>query len=116
MEDESASAVPQKPRREFDIYEVFAKTTENGAHEHQFSLLAASPEMALTLARENFLRRRAVWGLWVVRRQDITQAPPDEPDQFFRLPKGYREVSDYQYLAAKWRRYQQQAMTPDTMA
>lgn len=111
--DDSSRPVPH---REFEVYEVFAKTTENGTHEHQFSLLAASSEMALTLARENFLRRRAIYGLWVVRRADIVKAPAEETDLFFRLPKPYREVSDYQYLGAKWRQYQQPAMTPDTMA
>jgi ring-1,2-phenylacetyl-CoA epoxidase subunit PaaB len=105
----------EKTEPDLTIYEVFAKVSEAGSYEHQFSLLAGSPEMALVLARENFLRRRDVHGVWVVPRDAITRAPADDPDLLYRLPKSYREVSDYQYLADKWRRYHQRAITPDTM-
>lgn len=99
---------------ELAVYEVFAQTSERGAVEWQASLQAGSPAIALMLARENFLRRREIFDLWVVPRDAIARAAG--PDELFRLPKTYREVSDYQYLVAKWRQYHQQAMTPDTMA
>lgn len=112
--------MPEEPaavrHQGFEAYEVFAQTAQSGAFEHQFSLLAGSAEMAIALARENFLRRREIFGLWVVRRADIVAAPLDDEDLLFRLPKSYREVDDYRYLIDKWRRYQQKAMTPESMA
>ena len=109
----SDRTTPEDPG-ELAVYEVFAQTSERGMVEWQSSLQAGSPAMALALARENFLRRREIFDLWVVPRDAITRAEGTE--ELFRLPKPYREVSDYQYLAAKWRQYHQQAMTPDTMA
>lgn len=112
--------MPEEPaavrHQGFEAYEVFAQTAQSGAFEHQFSLLAGSAEMAIALARENFLRRREIFGLWVVRRADIVAAPLDDENLLFRLPKSYREVDDYRYLIDKWRRYQQKAMTPESMA
>lgn len=100
----------------YEVYEIFARTSPDGSYVHEFSLLAGSPEMALTLARENFLRRRPCYGVWAVRREDIAKPDADDRDLYFRQPKSYREVSDYRYLVDKWRRYRQQAMTRDTMA
>lgn len=104
-----------KSALDFEIYEVFAQVEGGGAHVHQFSLVADSPAMALTLARENFLRRRQVASVWVVRRRDIVQQGADD-DLLYRLPKPYRETGDYRYLIDKWRKYGEQALTPETMA
>jgi len=103
-----------KSALQFEIYEVFAQMEGGSAHEHQFSLVADSPAMALTLARENFLRRRQVVSVWVVRRQDIVEQRTDD-DLLYRLPKTYRETGDYRYLVEKWRKYGKRALTPDTM-
>jgi ring-1,2-phenylacetyl-CoA epoxidase subunit PaaB len=100
------------PKIDFEVYEIFAKTSPDGGMEHQFSLLARSPRMALLLARENFLRRRTVYAMWAVRREDIFASADLSLE---RLAKPYREASDYRYLVAKWRRYHQEAMTPDRM-
>jgi ring-1,2-phenylacetyl-CoA epoxidase subunit PaaB len=105
------------PGPRYEVYEVFAQTTAAGPYQHQASLIAASPEMALVLARENFLRRRLIFGIWVVPRSHIAAAPSlgEDPDWLFRLPKTYREVSDYRDLVDRWRRHRQRAMTPETM-
>ncbi|MCL8208757.1 MAG: 1,2-phenylacetyl-CoA epoxidase subunit B [Actinomycetia bacterium] len=105
----------ESPPVRASVYEVFAQTVEGGAYEHQFSVVADSADMALILARENFLRRRPIFGIWVVPRDAITANPPDDPDQLFRLPKPYRDVGAYRDLVGKWRRYQQDAITPETM-
>ncbi len=96
------------------VYEVFARREPHGAYVEQGSFVAGSPEMALVLARENFLRRGPIYGLWVVPRAAI--AILEDGDELFRGDKTYREVGDYQYLIEKWRHYHQHAMTPDTMA
>ncbi|MBX5466205.1 MAG: 1,2-phenylacetyl-CoA epoxidase subunit B [Firmicutes bacterium] len=102
-------------RLTFDVYEVFAQTDPLGPHQHQFSLLASSPEMAMALAQENFLRRREIYSIWVVRRDQIVKSGPKERERFYRLKKSYRLTEDYRYLADKWRRYRQAPMTPETM-
>lgn len=107
---------PHDAKLEYDVYEVFARTSETGSHEHLFSLLASSPDMALSLARENFLRRCPVYSIWVVPRDQIAKSRTDDPDAFFRQPKDYREAADYRYLADKWRQYRQEAMNSETMA
>lgn len=99
----------------FDIYEVFAQTDPLAAHEHQFSLLASSPEMALTLAQENFLRRRTIYSIWVVPRTAITKSTLADRPRFQRLSKTYRSTEDYKYLVAKWRKYRQSPMSTDNL-
>lgn len=115
--DEQADTAPRDETRTtpgFVVYEVLARLEPHGPYVEQGSFLAGSPEMAVALARENFLRRREVYGIWVVPRDAIAELEGE--DLRFRIPKPYREVSDYQYLIEKWRHYHQNAMTPDTMA
>lgn len=96
------------------VYEVFARLEPHGAYVQRGSFVAGSPEMAIMLARENFLRRGPLYGLWVIPREAIFML--EDGDGLFRGDKSYRETADYQYLVHKWRRYHQHAMTPDTMA
>lgn len=97
---------------EFDIYEVFAQTDPMGHHEHQFSLLASTPDMALTLAQENFLRRADVISIWVAPRDQITKSTPEQRAQFVRLDKSYRMKQSYSDLAEKWRKYKSHPLLP----
>lgn len=99
----------------FEVYEVFAQTDPTSPHEHQFSLLASSPEMALTLAQENFLRRKTIHSIWVVPRTAVTKSSPHDRERFRRLAKTYRLTDDYRYLIEKWRKYRQSPMGPDNL-
>jgi ring-1,2-phenylacetyl-CoA epoxidase subunit PaaB len=49
-------------------YEVFVQYDHLAHHQHVGSVLAASPDIALQLARENFLRRDKAVNIWVVRK------------------------------------------------
>jgi ring-1,2-phenylacetyl-CoA epoxidase subunit PaaB len=95
---------------EFDVYEVFAQTDPMGHHEHQFSLLASSPELALALAQENFLRRSEILSIWAVRRDHIVKTRPQDRLRFARLEKGYRMKQSYSGLTEKWRKYKEHPM------
>jgi ring-1,2-phenylacetyl-CoA epoxidase subunit PaaB len=110
-----ATTRPAGNSSEPGVYEVFAQLTEGGPFEQQFSVVADSPELALVLAQENMLRRRPLYGLWVVPRTAIRSAPWIESGSAGRLPKTYRETAGYRDLVARWRRYQQEAITPDSM-
>lgn len=99
----------------YEVYEVFAQTRPLGHHEHQFSLLAGDPEMALALAQENFLRREDVLSIWVVRRDQIVKSEPGARRLLNREGKRYRMKQHYGQLADKWRRYKAEPLPPVPM-
>jgi ring-1,2-phenylacetyl-CoA epoxidase subunit PaaB len=53
------------------VYEVFLKREGKDEFRHAGSLEAATPELALVLARENYARRAEGHQMWVVDRRDI---------------------------------------------
>lgn len=88
----------------YRVYEVFGQRRRGEPHVHAGSLLAPDADLALLLARENFVRRDEFVSLWVVPRDHI-QATPDEEflrrttDRSYRLGAGYRDT------VVKWRRF-----------
>ncbi|UOF92490.1 1,2-phenylacetyl-CoA epoxidase subunit B [Fodinisporobacter ferrooxydans] len=99
----------EQEKQVFDIYEVFSQKTFKSSFEHQFSLLAPNHEVAMAMARENFLRREPCVNMWVVKREDIYVLPPEERKYLDKLDnKEYRETKGYGYLAAKWKFYREQ--------
>jgi len=98
-----------KANENFFIYEVFSQKNVSASFVHQFSLLAPNEEVALTMARENFLRREPCFNLWVVKRDDIHGLPPEERPFLERLDnKSYRETKGYGDLQARWRHHKEQ--------
>ncbi|WP_019121584.1 1,2-phenylacetyl-CoA epoxidase subunit PaaB [Brevibacillus massiliensis] len=92
----------------FSVYEVFSQKNVNSSFVHQFSLLAPNAEVALTMARENFLRREPCFNLWVVKRDDIHGLAPEERPLLERLDnKSYRETKGYGDLQARWRQHKE---------
>lgn len=93
----------------FFIYEVFSQKSVNAPFVQQFSLLAPNKEVALSMARENFLRREPCFNLWVVKRDDIFGLPPEERPFLERLDnKSYRETRGYGDLQSRWRNHREQ--------
>ena len=77
------------------IYEVFRKDVEGGPFQHQGSLQAATPELAMHYAREIYSRRGEAAKLWVVPQEQIMEIadtdflhPP--LDRTYRMGKAYR--------------------------
>ncbi len=59
------------------IYEVFLKREGKEEFRHAGSLEAATPELALVLARENYARRAEGDMMWLVDRAHIVEADPE---------------------------------------
>jgi ring-1,2-phenylacetyl-CoA epoxidase subunit PaaB len=58
-------------------YEVFLKAEGKEEFRHAGSLEAPDPELALVLARENYVRRAEGLTMWVVDRQHVLVADED---------------------------------------
>jgi len=97
-----------KAKTPFDVYEVFSQRSSTSPFIHQFSLLAPNHEVAMSMARENFLRRDNCVNLWVVKRDDVYVLPPEERESLERLDnKAYRETKGYGDLQSKWRAHRE---------
>ncbi len=59
------------------IFEVFLKRPGKEEFRHAGSLEAATADLALVLARENYARRGEGSEMWLVDREDIVAAEPD---------------------------------------
>ncbi|WP_026690066.1 1,2-phenylacetyl-CoA epoxidase subunit PaaB [Alteribacter aurantiacus] len=96
----------------YEEYEVFSKRNQMAPFQHQFSLLAPNKEMAMVMAKENFLRREPCVNIWVVKKSDISSLGEEERVILNRLDnKSYRETKGYGYLKKKWREYEQEQFT-----
>lgn len=96
----------------YDVYEVFVQYQVLDHHQHVGSLLAPSADVALHLARENFLRRDQAVNIWVVKKSEIFSSA-GEPDAFFasELDHSYRRVDGYSDNARRWKAFKQRALT-----
>lgn len=93
------------------VYEVFSQRKQSANFVYQYSLIAPNYEMALVMAKENFMRREPVFNIWVVKKSDIHVLPPEERDMQLIDNKDYRETKGYNYLGSKWRKYKQEMFT-----
>lgn len=89
----------------FNIYEVFVQKDHGSPHVWVGSVDAGSPDDALLLARENFLRRDSAVSIWVVPQGQVYKT--DSVDFFAReTDKQYRMLSGYSKAnAERWRKY-----------
>jgi ring-1,2-phenylacetyl-CoA epoxidase subunit PaaB len=92
----------------WETYEVFHQKKRGDQHVHVGIVHAASPELALILAKEQYARRRQTANLWVVKSADVIASSYDDIDIFETVPeKTYREASDY-YCMDRIRKYQKE--------
>ncbi|WP_083486010.1 phenylacetic acid degradation protein [Alicyclobacillus ferrooxydans] len=101
----------------YDVYEVFVQREILAHHVHVGSVVAPSPELALQVARENFLRRERGVNIWVVLQQSIHQTSYEDTDLLANqvLDKSYREVSGYSENAQKWKQFKERAITVEDL-
>lgn len=93
----------------YSIFEVFSQKNPMASFMHQFSLLAPNHEIALTMARENFLRREPCYNIWVVKRADVFGLSSEERQYLERLDnKNYREMKGYSDIQSRWRNFREQ--------
>lgn len=94
----------------YEAYEVFIQKSQAEHHVHVGSVLAPSPEFALQLARENFLRRDKAVNLWVVRQRDVHATSYADTEFFAReFVRDYREVTGYSDNARRWKAFKEKA-------
>lgn len=106
MTEQVGSAVKMDPLQ-FVIYEVFIQTDHGSPHVWVGSVAAGSPDDAMLMARENFLRREQAISLWVVRQDQVHRTTHADEDFFAReTDKQYRTLAGYsQSNAERWRKY-----------
>ncbi len=84
---------------EGELYEVFHQKARGEHHVHVGAVHAASPELALVLAKEQYARRLACVNLWVVRARDIHASDYIDADMFdHATDKSYREAFGYKVV------------------
>jgi len=78
-------------------WEVFVQGERGDCHEWVGSVHAPDPEMALLLAKENFIRRQPCVNIWIVNSQDVHATSYEDSDMFapafdrkYRLAAGFR--------------------------
>lgn len=77
-------------------YEVFHQKKTGTQHIHAGIVHAPSDEMALVFAKEQFARRGATTGLWVVKSANIVATLAEDAEVFETTPeKLHREPSAY---------------------
>jgi len=97
---------------DYEPYEVFIQKSHLEQHTHVGSVLAPTSEMALQVARENFLRRDEAVNLWVVRQKDIHATSYEEQTFFGReFDKKYRDVTGYADNARRWKAFKEKVLT-----
>lgn len=91
----------------FAIYEVFIQKDHGSPHIWVGSVDAGSPDDALLLARESFLRRDLGVSIWVVKQEHVHGTDYEDREFFAReSDKGYRMTSAYSKSnAERWRKY-----------
>jgi ring-1,2-phenylacetyl-CoA epoxidase subunit PaaB len=95
----------------YDVYEVFVQHTHLDHHQHVGSVLAPSPDVALHLARENFLRRDKAVNLWVVRKDHVVSTGYEDSDFFAsEFDRAYRRVDGYSENAGLWKMFKQRQL------
>ncbi|HJP15945.1 MAG TPA: 1,2-phenylacetyl-CoA epoxidase subunit B [Acidimicrobiales bacterium] len=84
------------------IYEVFLKTDGKEEFRHAGSIEAATDELALILARENYARRAEGIHMWVVDRKNICISDEGFIDPNLNKPHRHNDGKK----VAKWRKSQ----------
>lgn len=89
-----------------EVWEVFLQKGHHDPFVHVGAVLAPDHEMAMTYAKECFLRRREGRNLWIARREDIHVV--EDPaifeqviDKSYRYPEAYRGVVEKREMARK---------------
>lgn len=95
----------EKVMKDYDVYEVFYQKDLTSKFESEYSLLAPNPEIALSLAQENFMRREDVpANIFVVKREHMHFISPEKRETLIRIDnKEYRDPAYYGYIPSRWR-------------
>ena len=84
------------------VYEVFLKPDGKEEFRHAGSIEAATDELALVLARENYARRAEGTHMWVVNRENICVSEEGFIDSNLDKPHRHNDGE----RVARWRKLQ----------
>ncbi len=77
-------------------WEVFVQPKRGAAHVRVGAVHAPDPEMALLLAKENFIRREPCVNLWIVDTRNIHSTAYEDEDMFaYTFDRDYRNTSGF---------------------
>lgn len=95
----------EKDVKDYDVYEVFYQKDLTSKFESEYSLLAPNPEIALSMAQENFMRREEMpANIFVVKREHLHFISPEDRETLHRLDnKDYRQPAHYGFIPSRWR-------------
>jgi len=80
----------------WQTYEVFVQKRRGAQHQHEGSLHAATDDMALMLAKEQYGRRNAIFNIWVVKSSHIIALDTSDADMFANnRQKKYRNSNGF---------------------
>lgn len=79
---ENQETVQFKADDHFTTYEVFTQKKTGAQHVHCGIVHAPNAEMAMIFAKEQYGRRGACTGLWVVKSSDILSTKHEDMDMF----------------------------------
>lgn len=114
--DEALEKTPTPPQAdtEWELFEVFVRERRGDHPVHVGSLHAPDHEMALVLAKEQYLRRGRGVQLWVAPARCIASTPIEDADIFTHATdKSYREAYGYK-VAETVRKIRQQQKSAET--
>lgn len=90
---------PLKNLDQWETYEVFHQKKRGDQHMHVGIVHAASPELALVFAKEQYGRRGPSVNIWVVKTADVFASEYEDSDMFDTVPeKDYREAGGYKVM------------------
>lgn len=87
--------IPTQPgeRTGFEIYHLARRGKQ---HIHAGSVVATSPQEAMSVAKNQFKKDKITYNIWAIRTQDIRFTTPEEKDLWLTLPeKKFRDAIDY---------------------
>ena len=79
---EEQAVVAFKEHDHFTTYEVFTQKKTGAQHVHAGIVHAPNAEMAMIFAKEQYARRGACTGIWVVKSSDIFTTKHEDMDMF----------------------------------
>lgn len=96
MSEHNSDVAPAEGN-EWNLWEVFVRSSRGLSHVHAGSLHAPDATMALRNARDLYTRRNEGVSIWVVQATDIVASDPDHKGAFFESAQGknYRHATYY---------------------
>jgi ring-1,2-phenylacetyl-CoA epoxidase subunit PaaB len=77
-------------------YEIYHLVKRGKQHVHAGTVVAANPQEAMALAKNQVKRDKLVYNIWAIRTVDIRFTTAEEKDLWITLPdKKYRDAADY---------------------